>query len=162
MATGFPRLPGQDELMQSHQVFLTHCCDHAFFTGLARLFPSAAQVAMPLRLAIACVASVCVRKSENEGEDLFVAGMKLWSVILEVDNREARSLEMLLAVRSSSPSINALFDFSREYSPHSLWDPHCKCSCVETHSPPLQLCDDSMSEPLLSLFFTNEGILCAE
>ena len=55
-------------------------------------------MAMPLRLAIAGVASAYQRKSETEGRDLFMAGMNLWSVIIEVDNREARSLEMLLAV----------------------------------------------------------------
>ena len=63
---------------------------------------------MPLRLAIACLASAYLRKSEVEGRDLFTAGMNLWSVIVEVDNREARSLEMLLAVRISSLKANNL------------------------------------------------------
>ena len=66
---------------------------------------------MPLRLAVACIASACQRKSETEGRHLFLAGMSLWSTILEVDNREARSPEMLLAVCTRSPRRTARLTF---------------------------------------------------
>ena len=55
-------------------------------------------MAMPLRLAIAGIVSAYQRTSEAQGRDLFMAGMNLWSMIIEVDNREARSLETLVAV----------------------------------------------------------------
>lgn len=39
---------------------------------------------------------------------LFIAGVNLWSVMLEVDNREARQLEAVIAVsiRQGKMSIN--------------------------------------------------------
>ena len=98
--------------MQAHQTFLTHCCDHAFFNGFPRLLSAPETIAIPLRLAIACLASVQGRKNENEGQNLFMAGMSLWAVLLEVDNREAQSLEMLLAVRTSSQMQTTPVNFS--------------------------------------------------
>jgi len=54
--------------------------------------------APPLRLAQACLGSVYSRRGVGEARDLFHAGSSLWAVILEVDNSEARSIEMLVAV----------------------------------------------------------------
>lgn len=52
---------------------------------------------MPLRLGMACIASVC-RNDLEQAEAFFLAGAMLWPVVIELDNRLARSLEMLYAV----------------------------------------------------------------
>ncbi len=52
----------------------------------------------PFRLAVACLGSMQLRCPEKESKDLFLAGIDLWAAMTEIDNREARSLEMLLAV----------------------------------------------------------------
>jgi len=65
-----------------------------------------------LRLSLACLAS-CLSPSPESfatvsesipsvksdgGKALFLAGVKVWEVMLEVDNREARKFESVMAV----------------------------------------------------------------
>ncbi|KAK5064916.1 hypothetical protein LTR84_000750 [Exophiala bonariae] len=59
--------------------------------------PSREIITPPLRLAQACLGSVYTQKGSEEARNLFHAGASLWAVIVEVDNSEARSLEMLVA-----------------------------------------------------------------
>lgn len=67
--------------------------------------PSRETTAPPLRLAQACLGSMYLQKaSSEEARNLFHAGSSLWAVILEVDNSEARSMEMLVAVCQSLPT----------------------------------------------------------
>lgn len=73
-----------------------------------------------LQLALASISSVTsVRMTTSEypvgsgktpaetSAGLFVAGANLWSVMLEVDNREARLLEAVVAVSAFSSKISS-------------------------------------------------------
>ena len=55
-------------------------------------------IAPPLRLAMACLGSLHRGRDEAESRLLFQASMSLWGAMLEIDNREARSSEMLMGV----------------------------------------------------------------
>ena len=71
---------------------------------MSRMPPSLTSreaIAPPLRLSQACLASVYTRRPQDEARNLFLGAINLWSVMLEVDNSEARSVEMLIAVRWS-------------------------------------------------------------
>jgi hypothetical protein len=57
---------------------------------------------MPLSLGMACFASVCQQNDSEQAESLFLAGANMWLVIIELDNRFARSIEMVYAVGSVS------------------------------------------------------------
>ena len=104
--SNIPSVPPPNEITYLRQVFSISCASHIFFGRLPLPEPSREPIAPPLRLAIACLASVYLNQAEEESTKLFLAGMSLWTVIMEVDNREARSLELLMAV-SSSRSLEA-------------------------------------------------------
>lgn len=56
------------------------------------------QIVPPLRLAMACLASLHIGRDDAESRHLFLASLSLWGAMLEIDNREARSPEMLMGV----------------------------------------------------------------
>ena len=80
------------------EIFLERCSEHAFLNRLLVTKPFCEPVAPPLRLAIACVASVQARHGAAEARDLFLASRALMGFSMEVDNREARSLDLLMTV----------------------------------------------------------------
>ena len=55
-------------------------------------------VVPPLRLAMACIASLQAGHDDAASRNLFLASLSLWAAIVEIDNREARSPEMLMGV----------------------------------------------------------------
>ena len=74
-----------------------------------------------LRFAVACLA--CVMRSDAHDSDeiakiLFDAGMRLWIVMSEVDNREARTLDTISAVCRSYfklLSVHSTYSDTRQY-----------------------------------------------
>lgn len=86
-------------------MFSTFCSGHVFMSRMPLPPPSREAIAPPLRLAQACLGSVYTRRGIDEARNLFHAGSSLWAVILEVDNSEARSIEMLVAVRYCRPTL---------------------------------------------------------
>lgn len=102
----------EDELAQWQALFFTSFKQH-IFPNTVDVVDSASGLLPPyLRLALACLSSVtspsanmidCAVVNGNSGGEisagLFYAGVNLWSVMLEVDNREARLFEAVLAVR---------------------------------------------------------------
>lgn len=55
-------------------------------------------VAVPLSLSFACLASVHIRQNPAQAKNLFLASRGLLGAIMEVDNRESRSPDLLMAV----------------------------------------------------------------
>jgi hypothetical protein len=53
-----------------------------------------------LTLAISCLASVNVHHDTAQARNLFLASRYLLGVIMEIDNRESRSADLLMAVRN--------------------------------------------------------------
>lgn len=88
--------------------------------------PSREIITPPLRLAQACLGSVYTQtqKGSEEARNLFHAGASLWAVIVEVDNSEARSHEMLVAVSHSQcilDELNLPNDDDTEYTTILVW-----------------------------------------
>ena len=55
-------------------------------------------VAAPLALAYSCLASIHARNVAEQSKDLFLASRCLLGALMEIDNRESRSPDLLLAV----------------------------------------------------------------
>jgi len=94
-------MPSEDELLRLQGEFYTSFKQHIFInsvdvTGTSGIIPPY------LQLALACISSVTSPLAgTNEhlsGSDFFITGVHLWGVMLEVDNREARLLEAVVAV----------------------------------------------------------------
>jgi hypothetical protein len=94
-------MPPEDELLRLQGEFYTSFKQHIFInsvdvTGTSDIIPPY------LQLALACISSVTsplAGTNENlNGSDIFLTGAHLWGVMLEVDNREARLLEAVVAV----------------------------------------------------------------
>lgn len=82
--------------------FYKSCSCHPFLGDLAVWTLSYTSLASPLLFAICCLASVQARRHESEARNLFMASRGLLGTIMEVDNRESRSSELLLAVSAFS------------------------------------------------------------
>ena len=107
-----PAPPPDDELSRLQAAFSTSFKQHIFINSVD--FASSSSNPLPpyLQLALACLSAVTSHLANASAFDddngalqegcparLFVAGVNLWSVMLEVDNREARLLEAVVAVR---------------------------------------------------------------
>lgn len=110
-----PGLPPEDELRRLQSAFFTSFKHHIFVdaievAALASPIPPYLQFALA---SLSAVASSLSNSSSIETEKtpadtsagLFVAGVNLWSVMLEVDNREARLFEAVFAVSISSLNL---------------------------------------------------------
>lgn len=101
MLSDFPAtIPTPAELDNFQESFAKFCGTHVFLGRLPIPQPSISResIVPPLRLATACLASIYAGNTPSEARDLFFAGAKLWAVMMEVDNRESRSLDSLVAV----------------------------------------------------------------
>lgn len=54
----------------------------------------------PLSLAISCLASVHARQETAKARDLFLGSRYLLGVMMEIDNAESRSPDLIMAVRT--------------------------------------------------------------
>lgn len=105
----FPDLPSQERIVSLYENFSTTLNTHIFLNQFP-LGQSCSDVTTPpLRLAVACLASMHARPPDNESRHLFLAALDLWAFMTEVDNREARSLDMLMAVSYRDPKTSTDF-----------------------------------------------------
>jgi hypothetical protein len=106
-----------DDLARLQAAFLTSFKQHIFINAVDVTDSTSSPLPPYLQLAIACLASVTspltdtsaysigTETSQSEvSASLFLTGVNLWSVMLEVDNREARLLEAVVAVSSNQPN----------------------------------------------------------
>ncbi|KAJ9609572.1 hypothetical protein H2200_005899 [Cladophialophora chaetospira] len=100
----FPELPDEPVLISLEQSFFTRFHDHVMINELP-LQKQPQQVLPPyLRLAVACLSCAAsydespLQEPRDIARKLFLAGDRLWAVMLEVDNSEARTLESVISV----------------------------------------------------------------
>lgn len=125
MLSDVPSTPPDHVLAQLQQAFFSSFEHHVFLPPI--ISKSCSQGGPPpyLELALAClgattatlsdspnVANILESSQAQVAADLFVAGVSLWTVMLEVDNRESRLCASVTAVRL--PLLNDLFLCSRE------------------------------------------------
>ncbi|KAJ9641257.1 hypothetical protein H2204_002935 [Knufia peltigerae] len=105
-----PATPSEEQLERLQGVFFTTFKQHIFMKAID-IVNSPLEILPPyLQYALACVGSMTSPDVDNvfttpngtiqadAAANLFVAGQKLWSVMLEVDNRETRLLEAVVAI----------------------------------------------------------------
>lgn len=127
LLSSVPELPGEHDLAKLQDAFCATFQSHIFMSAV-ELGASSAGLPPYLQLAMASISSVTSpitisylsgsSKAMSESSlDLFVAGVSVWSVMLETDNREARLLEAVVAVSPWSvtpiPSDNNLIRTSK-------------------------------------------------
>lgn len=111
MLSDVPTIPPEDTLARLQEAFFTSFNQHIFIKTVDIANCSSAQLPPYLQLALACLGSINAPSTGSIGYvmaletpeaevsvGLFVAGVNLWSVMLEVDNREARLFEAVIAV----------------------------------------------------------------
>lgn len=101
----FPQLPPNDVVEALQQSFDELFQAHPFLNALPIPSPSQDPVNPFFRYSLACLVSAAAAPPQQgqpipnqTAQDLFLAGTSLWNVMLEVDNREARTLEGVLSV----------------------------------------------------------------
>lgn len=113
-----PATPSEEQLERLQGVFFTTFKQHIFMKAID-IVNSPLEILPPyLQYALACVGSMTSPDVDNvfttpngtiqadAAANLFVAGQKLWSVMLEVDNRETRLLEAVVAVSGRTPTFD--------------------------------------------------------
>ena len=107
-----PSVPSEDQRARLHFSFFSSFKHHVYIETLS-LPDSIRDCAPHLHFALACLASAvsqqpiqgpvlfphCAISTSDTSSSLFQIGTKLWGVIIEADNREARLLESVLSVR---------------------------------------------------------------
>jgi hypothetical protein len=114
LLTDIQWIPEETELARLQSLFFTSFKLHIYLDTID--IPDAAQSPYPpyFPLALACLSSAVSPIPNPDGyilgtsswqaeisASLFAAGVSLWCVVLEVDNREARLLEAVVAVSFS-------------------------------------------------------------
>ena len=114
LLTELPSLPEDVTLARLQSLFFTSFKQHIYLAAID--IPDTTQSLHPpyFPLALACLSSAVSPIPDLDGYNLgtnisqaevsaslFIAGLNLWCVVLEVDNREARLLEAVVAVSSS-------------------------------------------------------------
>lgn len=115
-----------DEAQHQFSLSFKH---HIFLNAIAIPPPSARKIVPPyLKIAFACLGVAASDQSANRigsnlhtaeftllsASDLFITGESLWGVMMEVDNREARLLESIFAVRG--PLLPTIFSVVYPFS----------------------------------------------
>lgn len=103
ISSGLPPVPPDDQLSSLQGAFVETFGKHVFIRDLEAVRWTAANIPPYLQLALACMAVAVSgpftleNVSHASSADLFVAGVDLWAVMVEVDNREARSLDAVIS-----------------------------------------------------------------
>ncbi|KIW24040.1 uncharacterized protein PV07_09779 [Cladophialophora immunda] len=99
----FPRqLPTEGEIAHLIEPF-AQCCSSSPFLGRLHIQAGSPEpVAAPLAFAIGCLASVHTRNAAEQSKDLFFASRGLLGALMEIDNRESRFPDLLLAATLDS------------------------------------------------------------
>ena len=93
-------IPEHFELLRLWEVFAQQRSNIAFLSSVPIPANSRETVAPHLLLAAACLA-LLTEGDIARAHDVFIAAISLWSAMIEIDNREARAEETLIAVSSS-------------------------------------------------------------
>jgi hypothetical protein len=97
----FPKhVPPHDELQRRREAFSVAFAGHLFLNRLPVPSPLVEPITTPMRFIIGCLAEARNTDAVAETDGLFFAATGLWAAIMEVDNREARSFELLMTVRT--------------------------------------------------------------
>jgi hypothetical protein len=108
-----PTMPPEDEMARLQASFFASF-NHIFLDGVDVADWSSNPLPPYLQVALACLGAAASASATNTGTyaltnasdqadvsaGLFIAAARLWTVIIEVDNREARMLEAVIAVRA--------------------------------------------------------------
>ena len=101
-----PALPSDDDLTALASSFSVTFRRHLFLNTLKFDWSASGTPPPPyLELALAYLAAACEYRSRREEQfailssNVFRCGVSLWPVMVEVDNRQARSIDALIAVR---------------------------------------------------------------
>jgi hypothetical protein len=97
-----PSLPQTTEPQFTREVFLRIFAEQTFLRNLPIPGPTTDNIVAPLRFAVATLSSLHDRRDEEESREGFFLTSGLWGTIMETDNREARSVELLVAVGRAS------------------------------------------------------------
>lgn len=113
----FPQLPSEDVISELQRSFASKFGAHPLLNTLPVPLSSQGAVVPFFRLSLACLARAAASspgppKTPDVMRDLYFAGARLWNVMVEVDNREARTLEGVLSVSL----LFLLVNFGDEYS----------------------------------------------
>lgn len=152
----FPYLWNNDDLAYLRQVYVKACDDYSFFRRISLPSHSRENVAPPLCFGLACLGSIYAVRPAEESRKLFLAGMNLWTVMMESDNREARSLDMITAVsllvikRKWTSFILWLIDLFQEHPPHDVRYSDDRRADLETIDLDVMLCSHCMPLTLQS------------
>ena len=93
----FPSMPDHVELTQLRLAFSTTYSSQLLLGSLSVPPASRNSIAPHLLFAMACMAAVAEDEPDRPRK-LFFAAITLWSVMMEIDNRETRTDEALVAV----------------------------------------------------------------
>ncbi|EMC98767.1 hypothetical protein BAUCODRAFT_120068 [Baudoinia panamericana UAMH 10762] len=102
LLSSLPSLPSDHDLLTLRQAYFPKFERHVFVRDLGSGNLIASSNPPYLRLATACVAAILsdyanVVAEESLGTNLFAAGARVWTVMVEVDNREARNVKTIVA-----------------------------------------------------------------
>ncbi|KIW19380.1 hypothetical protein PV08_03675 [Exophiala spinifera] len=104
-----PTTPSEDQLARLQDVFYATFKQHIYMKSIDLVGSPSEMLPPYLQYAVACVGSMTSPNVDNvfttpngtiqtdAAANLFMAGANLWSVMLEVDNRETRLLEAVVA-----------------------------------------------------------------
>ena len=111
LLSNVPPIPNEDELARLQASFVDTFQRHFLLSCIGTGINATGLVPPYLQIAQACIASVIASDnpaSATTSYALFISGAHLWSVMLEVDNREARLTEAVIAV-SIQPHVRSFF-----------------------------------------------------
>jgi hypothetical protein len=101
-----PPIPEHFELLRLWEVFSEQKSNLAFLGSVP--VPSKSREAVAPHLLLAAASFALVAEGDlGRAHDVFIAAISLWSAMLEIDNREARTEETLIAVSSSRQDRDA-------------------------------------------------------
>jgi hypothetical protein len=112
MLSDVPTIPDTDEVARLQAAFFTSFKQHIFIDAIAIPDSTLTSPAPYLQLALACLTAEIAPYTDPMGYNLgvepsrktevasalFHAGVNLWGVVMEVDNRETRRLEAMITV----------------------------------------------------------------
>jgi hypothetical protein len=97
----FPKhVPPHDELQRRREALSVAFTGNLFLNRLPVPSPDVESITAPMRFIIGCLVGAREPDTVAETKALFFAATGLWAAIMEIDNREARSFELLVAVSS--------------------------------------------------------------
>lgn len=159
LLSNFPALPRQTEIVALKEAFSRIGPTHVFLNRFPLPQPTRERQSTPFCFGMACIAAAHANRPDSPSKDLFTAGMSLWSVITEVDNREARSIDMLMAVCHLFPISTSILlracltiPFGPVDIAQHVWRDDCRPKALD------QNCDSALFSPDGGLVLSLAGV----